>query len=253
MSHYLCSTGLVQRSKGKSFSGAVSYISGRSIKDYRSGEIRRNNREDVLSCRIYHPAETPERMLSLQGLSDAIEQAECRKNSQDARWFICALPNELPLKENQRIVDNFVNENFVNRGLIAVAAIHEGHNKDDPSRNNPHVHILVAMRTVGYDGFCRNKDREQNGKTALKRWRESLEREINRAYERNHIPERVSCKSYKVQGRDDIHPRMRLSRAAWERRRQNGDMIRVYRKHQQKRDLEKEKKLELLRPITRMR
>lgn len=30
-------------------------------------------------------------------------------------------------------------------------------------------------------------------------------------------------------------------------------MIRVYRKHQQKRDLEKEKKLELLRPITRMR
>jgi len=96
-------------------------------------------------------------------------------------------------------------------------------------------------------------DREQNGKTALKRWRESLEREINRAYERIHIPERVSCKSYKVQGRDDIHPRMRLSRAAWERRRQNGDMIRVYRKHQQKRDLEKEKKLELLRPITRTR
>lgn len=50
MSHYLCSTGLVQRSKGKSFSGAVSYISGRSIKDYRSGEIRE------ITEKMYYPA-----------------------------------------------------------------------------------------------------------------------------------------------------------------------------------------------------
>lgn len=247
MSLYLCNVGVIQRSKGKSFSGALSYISGRNIKDIRSGKVRSNNRSDVMSCKIYCPDNTPERMRSFQGLCDAVELAENRKNSQDARTLICALPNELPFDELQRIVDTYVYENFVSNGLIAVAAIHEGSNRSDPSRNNPHVHILVTMRRVDGNGFCKVKEREHNRKQCLIRLRVSLERVINRAYERNNLPERVSSKSYKVQGRTDENPRKRLNRSEWERQNQ------LYRAHLEERQREKEKEQERERSLIRMR
>lgn len=253
MSHYIFHAGIVARSQGKSFSGALSYNSGCAIKDIRSGEVRRNERDDVLSCKIYCPGNTPEKMRTLQGLSDSVELAENRRNSQDARSLICALPNELPFDELQRIVENFVIENFVNDGFIAVAAIHEGCNKEDPSRNNPHAHILVTMRKVDGNGFCKHKDREHNSKKCLIRWRNSLEREINRAYERNNIPERVSSKSYKVQGRTDVEPRERFSRTKWERMNQSGEFARIYREYLEKRKQEKEKEQERLRSLARMR
>lgn len=253
MSLFLCNVSVVQRSKGKSFSGALSYISGRKIRDIRSGDVRRNERDDVFSCKLYCPENTPESLRDLQGLSDAVELAEHRKNSQDARSIICALPNELPFEECQRIVDNFVNDNFVKDGLIAVAAIHEGRNKDDPSLSNPHVHILVTMRKVDVNGFCKTKERDHNRKKYLERWRESLEREINRAYERCDMPQRVSARSYKVQGRTDIEPRKRFGRAEWERMNQNGEHIRLYREYQEKRNPEKEEERERLYSFFRMR
>ena len=253
MSLFLCNVSVVQRSKGKSFSGALSYISGRKIRDIRSGDVRRNERDDVFSCKLYCPENTPESLRDLQGLSDAVELAEHRKNSQDARSIICALPNELPFEECPRIVDNFVNDNFVKDGLIAVAAIHEGRNKDDPRLNNPHVHILVTMRKVDSNGFCKTKERDHNRKRHLERWRESLEREINRAYERCDMPQRVSSKSYRAQGRTDIEPRKRFGRAEWERMNQNGEHIRLYREYQEKRNREKEQERERLYSFFRMR
>lgn len=246
MSLFLCNVSVVQRSKGKSFSGALSYISGRKIHDIRSGEVRRNERDDVFSCKLYCPKNTPESLRDLQGLSDAVELVEHRKNSQDARSIICALPNELSFEECQRIVDTFVNDNFVNDGLIAVAAIHEGRNKDDPSLNNPHVHILVTMRKVDSNGFFKTKERDFHRKKSLNRLRESLEREINRAYERCDMPQRVSSKSYRVQGRTDVEPRKRFGRSEWERMNQSGELFRNYCELQEKRKREKEEQRDRL-------
>lgn len=252
MSYYNCNESIVQRSKGKSFAGALSYISGNYIKDIRSGKNHCYDRNDVWNCKIYCSENTPERMRTLQGLSDAVELAENRKNSQIARSIICALPKELTFDELERIVDNFAIKNFANSRFIAVAAIHMGKNKKDPSRNNPHAHILVTMRKVDDNGFCKAKDREHNRKDSLNKWRESLEREINRAYERNNMPERVSSKSYKVQGRTDVKPRKRLTRDEWERLNRNGERIDVYREHLERRKLEKEKEQERMRNFERM-
>lgn len=142
---------------------------------------------------------------------------------------------------------------LVNDGLIAVAAIHEGRNKDDPSLSNPHVHILVTMRKVDSNGFSKTKERDFHRKKSLNRLRESLEREINRAYERCDMPQRVSSKSYRAQGRTDIEPRKRLGRAEWERMNQNGERIRLYREYQEKRNPEKEEERERLYSFFRMR
>ena len=57
----------------------------------------------------------------------------------------------------------------------------------DPSRNNPHVHIIVPTRSVGEDGFSERKDREHDKRKYVTIWREQWATVQNRAYERNSL------------------------------------------------------------------
>ncbi|MCM1060845.1 MAG: MobA/MobL family protein [Eubacterium sp.] len=137
-----------------------------------------------------------------QILCNAIDRAEKRYDARTAREFRAALPNELDSSELKKIVREFIEKNFVAHNLCAIAAIHEGRNKDDPSKNNPHVHIIVPTRFVESEGFSRLKDREHDKKEYLFLWREKWAKVQNRAYERNHLPIRVSHYSLQVQGVD---------------------------------------------------
>jgi len=113
-------------------------------------------------------------------------------------FVLCRMNCSFP--ELIKIVDEYVTEHFVEKGLCAVAAIHEGRNKDDPDKNNPHVHIIVSTRTVGPDGFNKKKDREHNKTDYTRIWRSSWSGVQNRAYERNGLDIRVSHESLEVQG-----------------------------------------------------
>lgn len=112
---------------------------------------------------------------------------------------------------------SFVEENFVSYGPYAIADIHRGRNRDDPSKNNPHVHIIVPTRTVGEGGFCRWKDREHDKRQHINIWRERWAQIQNHAYERNHLDIRVSHESLEVQGRRDREPTIRLSRIDYQK------------------------------------
>ena len=173
-------------------------------------------RHDVPYCQIFHPAIAPPGFDNLQQLCNQIEAAEIRKDARTAREFIGSLPNELSLHQMVHIVCDFVEENFVNHGLCAIAAIHEGRNKTDPSRNNPHVHIIVPTRTVGPDGFCKKKDREHDNRKYIAIWREQWALIQNRTYERNGLDIRVSHECLKVQGIDRV-PLNHLNRIDWQK------------------------------------
>ena len=102
-----------------------------------------------------------------------------------------------------RIVNDFVNEKLLSRGLCAVVAIHRGDNKDDPSRNNPHCHIVLSTRKVdGDNGFCKRKDNYLNNKEFLKSCRVAWQDVQNRAYDRNNRDIRVDCHTLIEQGID---------------------------------------------------
>ncbi len=215
MSNYHLEIKIISRGKGQSIAHSMSYITGRNLSEC-NGKMYHHQRNDVLYCKIFQPSNAPPEYSDLQTLCDAINNAEKRRDSRTARQFIGSLPNELPLIENVKIVHKFVEHNLVSKGLCAVVAIHEGRNPDDPSKNNPHVHIIVSTRTVGPDGFSEKKAYEYNRKNWIWIWRKRWADVQNHAYERNGLDIRVTHESLKDQGVDRA-PIPHLSRADWEK------------------------------------
>ena len=190
----------LSRGKGRSLGSVLSYISGKEIHDNYSGKTYRHRRFDLVQCRVYLPSSAPNALRDLQCLCDELNKAEKRKDARTGRLFICSLPNELMPGEWARIVNEFIQENFVSQGLCAVAAIHRGKLPSNHPKSNPHVHIIVSTRTVGPEGFNPKKDREHNQRSYIEIWRRAWARVQNRAYERCHVKKRVSHESLRVQG-----------------------------------------------------
>ena len=251
MANYHLEIRIISRKKGLSVTALANYVSGRELSDSRTDMTYRWERHDVPYCRIFHPAIAPPGFDDLQQLCNLIEAAEIRKDARTAREFIGSLPNELSLHQMIHIVCDFVEGNFVSQGLCAIAAIHEGLNKDDPLRSNPHVHIIVPTRTVDSAGFSKKKDREHDNRKYIAIWREQWAFIQNRAYERNGLNVQVSHKSLEDQGIDRI-PANHLSRMDWRReqrgeRTRAGDERRAIEKRNQQKDLERELDFDLSR------
>ena len=217
MANYHFEVQAISRGKGRSIVKLANYITGRRLHDRYNDETYYRQRNDVLYCRIFQPANAPPDFYDLQHLCDKIDGAETRIDARTAREFKCSLPNELPLDEQIRIVEEFIRDNFTQAGLCAIAAIHEGKNKDDPTRDNPHVHIIVSTRTVGPDGFNKKKDREHDKRLYINIWREQWALVQNRAYERNRLDIRVSHESLEVQGIRNREPTPYLNLPDWQR------------------------------------
>lgn len=206
----------LSRGKGRSLGSVLSYISGKEVHDNYSGKTYRHRRFDLVQFRVYLPPSAPNALRDLQCLCDELNKVEKRKDARTGRLFICSLPNELVPGEWAKIVKDFIEENFVAKGLCAVAAIHRGTNRDFPSKNNPHVHIIVSTRTVGPEGFNPQKDREHDKRCYIEIWRRAWAEVQNRAYERCHIEKRISHESLRVQG-IDRKPLRHVNYVDWQR------------------------------------
>lgn len=252
MANYHLETKIISRGKGGSITGSASYITGQKMRDCYNGKTYYNHREDVVWQKIFLPSMAPPQFQNLQQLCDEIERAEVRWDARTARQFIGSLPNELPPGELVRIVHEFIGSNFVSYGLCAVAAIHRGHNQDDPSKNNPHVHIIVPTRTIEPDGFCRKKDREHDKRKYITIWREQWAQVQNRAYERNGLDIQVSHESLEAQGKRNREPTIHLSRIDWQKEQRGertiaGARKRAIKERNHERQLEPNLDLELFR------
>lgn len=217
MSNYHFEATIIRRGKGRSVTGAVSYICGRKLRDYRKNRTYYNHRKDVVWQKIF-------------------------------------LPDNAPPGELVRIVHEFIEQNFVSCGLCAIAAIHRGQNAEDRLRNNPHVHIIVPTRTVEENGFCRWKDREHDKRKYIGIWRERWAEVQNRAYERCRLDIRVSHESLEVQGKRDREPTIHLSLTDWQKEQRGertcaGNRKRAIEAHNKecsrKRQLEREYELDI--------
>lgn len=189
---------------------------------------------------IFQPRNAPHDFSDLQQLCNHIEAAETRKDARTAREFICSLPNELSPSSMLEIVNDFVKASFVKYNLCAIAAIHEGQNMSDPSRNNPHTHIIVPTRTVSATGFSKKKDREHDKQEYVNIWREQWAWVQNRTYEREGFSIRVSHKNFEGQGKHNLEPTPHMTRFDIERERRGehtlaGDQRRAVKQRNDKR------------------
>ena len=222
MANYHFEVTIISRGKGRSVTAAVGYISGKTLRDNYSSKTYYNSRNDVIWQKIFLPNDAPQEFRNLQYLCNEIECAEVRRDARTARQFIGSLPNELPSGELVRIVHEFIEDNFLSCSLCVVAAIHRGRNRDDPSRNTPHVHIIVPTRPVGEGGLSKWKDREHDKREYITIWREQWAEVQNRAYERNGLDIQVSHETLEVQGKRDREPTIHLSRIDWQKEQRGG-------------------------------
>jgi hypothetical protein len=108
-------------------------------------------RPGVAHAVVMAPENAPAEYLDRERLWNAAERADQRKDSVPAREILLALPHELSADARRQLVETFVWESLVKRGMVADVAIHLP-GKDGDDRNH-HAHILVTTRDVGPDGF----------------------------------------------------------------------------------------------------
>ena len=205
---------VISRGGGRSAVASAAYGSGSKLTSavasaaYRSGEILHDERagqtfnyarkEDIIHTEIISPDNVPDWASDRQALWNQVEAGEKRKDAQLARAVIAALPRELDHDQHLAFVRQFVQEQFVAKGMIADVALHDK-DADDGGRH-PHVHIMLTLREVDANGFAATKNREWNSKSQLGAWRDAWGEMQNRYLEAAGVEERVSMASYQDQG-----------------------------------------------------
>jgi hypothetical protein len=200
VSIFRLSAQVLGRSSGRSATGAAAYRAAERIADARTGlEHDYRRKRGVLHTEILAPKNAPAWARDRSTLWNAVEQKDKRKDSQLCREILLSLPHELTDEQRRDVVREFVQDQFVSRGMIADIAIHAAHHKGD--QRNHHAHVLLTMRHVSRDGFG-NKNREWDDKALMPEWRKGWAQYQNRALERAGRPERVDHRSLAERGFD---------------------------------------------------
>ena len=200
MADYRLSAQVISRGKGQSSIASAAYRSASRLLDERTGEIHNYDRKaGVTHAEVMTPEGTPDWMHDRAQLWNAVEAVERRKDAQLAREVQLSLPHELTDAQRLDLVRGFVQEQFVDRGMIADVAIHAPSEKGD--QRNHHAHVMLTMRSLTADGFGQ-KARDWNSPELLEQWREQWAHHQNRTLERHGHSERVDHRSYEAQGID---------------------------------------------------
>lgn len=142
---------IISRGKGKSAVASAAYISGEKIKNEWDGITHDYTRKErVLHKDILLPQNMPKEFKDRSYLWNSVELNEKASNSQLARQFIIALPKELSLEENKKLIEDFININLVKEGMIVDYAIHDESSKGN---QNIHAHLLAIMRPINFFHF----------------------------------------------------------------------------------------------------
>ena len=171
MAIYHLSVSNISRSQGRSVVAAAAYRSGERLTDERSGKVQDySRRKEVVYIEIMTPEIAPAWIKDRSVLWNHIEALEKRKDARLAREVQFSLPRELSIEQNIALTRAFVQNTFVDHGMVADVAIHDHVSGDGESQ--PHAHVLLVTRTVSEAGFGL-KDPAWNKTELLCGWREA--------------------------------------------------------------------------------
>jgi len=219
MALYHFSAKVIQRSQGRSAVAAAAYRAAEELHDKQLDQDHDYTaKQHVVHREIMLPDGAPARWLDRETLWNEVEAAERRKDAVLARDIEISLPRELGQAEAVTLVQDFVREQFVERGMVADLNVHWTKARDGGEQ--PHAHVMLTMREVGGDGFGL-KQRGWNDKALLRTWRERWAEIANaRLHELGHDA-RIDHRSYADQG-IDLEPQHKIGPAGARReQRQN--------------------------------
>ena len=184
---------VVQRAKGQSAVAGAAYRSGSKLYEASTGITHDYaHKTGVEHSEILAPEDAPDWVFDRATLWNTVEAAETRKDAQVAREIEVGLPIELKDKEQVALLRDFVNREFVARGMVADIGIH----RDNP--NNPHSHILLTTRDLAPEGFGQ-KNRSWNTTSLLLDWRRGWAEVTNEHLIEAGLGVRIDHRSYREQ------------------------------------------------------
>ena len=163
--------------------GAVAYRAGCQLSDLKTGESFDYENKAVQHVELLVPKDAPQWVRDIQGLinedrqkgvqalSEKVEAAEYRINSQVWREVEVALHRELTNEQNISLTREFVEDQLCGRGMTALLNFHFDVDKIT-GESKPHCHILLTMRTLEETDFNSKKERSWNTKAVIQELRE---------------------------------------------------------------------------------
>ncbi|EFB9744919.1 MobA/MobL family protein [Escherichia coli] len=190
---------IVKRSEGMTSVAKAAYHARTRITDDRIGEtFDFSHRTDLHGHIILAPVSAPAHIVeSSSALWNEVERVERQNNGQTARYFDVAIPVELSNDDKKKLVAEYCQKNFVDKGMIADIAFH------DLDGKNPHAHVMLTLKTIGPEGFGK-KDRSWNDKKIIIQWRESWATMSNSYLEAAGSEERIDHRSLRTQCADAL-------------------------------------------------
>ncbi|ANI98586.1 MobA/MobL family protein (plasmid) [Pediococcus pentosaceus] len=216
----------ISAGKGRSAIASAAYRSGEKLFDQKEGRSYFYARLVMPESFILTPKNAPEWASDREKLWNEVERKDRRANSRYAKEFNVALPVELSEDEQKELLTKYVQENFVDEGMVADVAIH----RDNP--DNPHAHVMLTNRPFNPDGTWGLKSKRENildengnktytgnsrfprsrkvwlvdwdKKEKIPEWRKKWANAVNQVLEAKNLPDRISEKSYEAQGIDEV-------------------------------------------------
>ncbi len=218
----------IKRSAGSSAVASAAYRAGERLHSERYDEINDfTQKRGVLFSDILLPPQAPEEYVDRETLWNAVEKAEKRPDAQLAYSFDIALQNEFTTEENMVMAREFLEENFVKRGMIVDYAVHDP-DKGKGGIQNPHFHVMCPIRPINENGTWGNKQKQvplldENGgriwdekqkrwkymavpttdwgsPETLETWRQNWCELCNKKFKEKGLDTRIDWRSYERQG-----------------------------------------------------
>lgn len=147
-------TSIVRAGHGKSAVASAAYQSAeKELKSDRLGQsFSYSNKEEVIHSEILLPQNAPEEYKDRNTLWNAVEASQKNINSRYARQFVIAVPNEWETEEAIKRCRSFLQETFVNKGMIVDWSFHNKKSDDPEKPDNVHIHVMTTVRGINPDG-----------------------------------------------------------------------------------------------------
>jgi Ti-type conjugative transfer relaxase TraA len=216
MAIFHLSVKVISRAAGRSAVAAAAYRSADRLHDERLDRAHDfTNKSGVVHSEVLLPDNAPDEWHDRERLWNDVEAFEKRKDAQLSREVEFAIPREMNQQQGIEVARDFVQAEFVERGMIADLNVHWDVGADGLAK--PHAHVMLTMREVvvnedGETGFGA-KVRGWNRTELVEQWRERWADHVNTRLAELDIDARVDHRSLEAQG-IDLEPQDKIGSAA---------------------------------------
>ena len=189
---------VIGRKFGSSAVASAAYRSGSRLRDERLDRSHDfSAKRGVIHSEVMLPENAPEAWSDRERLWNDVEASEIRKDAQLAREVEFAIPREMTQAQGIELARDFLQAEFVDRGMISDLNVHWDMAEDGMPK--PHAHVMLTMRAVDENGFGR-KVRDWNRTELVERWRERWADLANERLAELDIDARIDHRSLEAQG-----------------------------------------------------